>query len=258
MSAATDRLNAVLPRALPRVLPVVVGFVVVAFGYYWLLQSGISSYVRSLAEARTLETRVRALDDTVARGKGMTRPDEAEALRLFEERVSNEDQVADVLERLTRAVTESATDGKLRNLAIGTGDQSTTGAPGQPRPAAAGSTETIDPRWGLFPYNLTHTPVTLSFDASYATIVSFFSKIRDLPTAIEIRSVKLTRGLPLMTMQLTVFVFRRGDMIPGASLAAPAQPEENAPRPPRVEQPVFNPLAPRIVEPGGRGRGPGD
>lgn len=250
MSAATDRINAVVPR----VLPIAVGFLVVAVGYYWLLQPGIAVLSRSRSEAQTLEVRVRGLEVAVARSRGLSWPDETHALKMFEEQVAKEDRVADVAERLTRAVTESATDGKLRNLAMGTSDQLETGAPGQARPAAAGEAETIDPRWGLFPFSLTHTPLTLSFDASYGTIVSFFAKIRDLPTAIEIRSVRLTRGLPLMSMQLTVFVFRRGDVLPGWSLAGSVPPGPNMPMPPLVEQPSSNPLVPRIVEPRGPGR----
>ena len=249
MSAATDRLNALLPR----VLPIVVGLIVVSAGYSWLLQSGIADYRRIRDDAQTLEARVRVLEETVARSRGMTWPDEARALTLFEERVSKEDRVADVAEQLMRTVAESATDGKLRNLAMGTGDQSATGTSGQVRPVAAGEIETIDPRWSLFPYTLSHTPVTMSFDASYGTIAGFFSKIRDLPTAIEIRSVKLTRGLPLMNAQLTVFVFRRGDMVPGASAAGTAHPGANTPLPPGFEPPATNPLVPRIIEP----RGPG-
>ena len=249
MSAATDRINA----ALPRVLPLVVGVMAVAAGYYWLLQPGIADYRRVRAEAQTLEARVRVLEATIARGQDLTWPDRPQALDLFEQRVSKEDRVADVVERLTRAVTESATDGKLSNLAIGSGDQAAPDTSGQMRPAESGELETIDPRWNLFPYSLTHTTVRLSFDASYATIAGFFSKIRDLPTAIEIRSVKLTRALPLMSVELTVFVFRRGDLLPDVRATVPFQPAPGAPRLSGPEGLPVNPLVPRIIEP----RGPG-
>ena len=249
MSAATDRINALLQR----ILPIVVGVIVVALGYYWVLQHSIADYLRSRAEVLALEPRVRVLVARVTHGRGTGWPDEAQAITLFEERVSKQDSVAVVVELLMRAVAESATDGKLRNLAIRTDEQSATGTSGQVRRVAAGEIEMIDPRWGLFPYSLTHTPVTLSFDASYGTIASFFSKIRDLPTAIEIRSVKLTRGLPLMSVQVTVFVFRRGDIQPGTGAAVPLEPAPGAfQRSVTGGQPT-SPLLPRVVEP----RGPG-
>jgi hypothetical protein len=249
VSASTDRINAVVPR----VLPIAVGVVVVAIGYYVLLQPAITAFLRSRAEAETLEVRARALEEEVVRGRGLPWPDEAQAITMFEERVSKEDRVADVAERLTRAVAESAIDGQLRNLAMGTGDQPDAGATGRALAAAAGEAESIDPRWGLFPFSLTHTSLTLSFDASYATIVTFFSKLHDLPSAIEIRSVKLTRGMPLMSAQLTIFVFRRGDMIGGQSPLGPSQPGASVLPSTAIEQPSANPLTPRVVGP----RGPG-
>jgi hypothetical protein len=249
MSAATDRINALLPR----ILPVVLGVVIVSFGYYWVLEPGIADVLRNRVEVRTLAARVRVLEERTARGGGIVSTDQDQAISLFEQRVSKEDRVADVGERLIRAVAESATDGKLRNLVMGTGDPPAAGLAGQVRQVAAGEVETVDPRWSLFPYRLTHTPVTLSFDASYGTIARFFSKIRDLPTAVEIRSVKLTRGLPLMSAQLTVFVFRRGDLVAGAGAAGSLQPTPGASQVPEPAGPPANPLVPRVVEP----RGPG-
>jgi hypothetical protein len=249
VSAATDRTNA----ALPRVLPLAVGVLAVAAGYFWLVQPGIADYRRIRAEAQTLDARVRVLEDTIVRGQKTAGPDGPQALELFEQRVSKEDRVTEVVERLTRAVTESAIDGKLGNLAIDSGDQAAPGTSGEARPAEAGEFETVDPRWNLFPYSLTHTTVRLSFDASYGTIAGFFSKIRDLPTTIEIRSVKLTRGLPLMSVELTVFVFRRGDLLPDVRAAVPFQPAPGAPRLSGPEGLPANPLVPRTIEP----RGPG-
>lgn len=249
MSAASDRINDVLQR----ILPIAVGVILVSVGYYWLLAPGIAAYLRLRDEAKPLEARMLLIEQAVTRGRGIAWPDETEAIKLFEQRVPKEDRVAEVAERLTQAVTDSATDGKLRNLAMGTGSEPTAGAPGQPRPAGPGVVEPVDPRWSLFPYSLTHTPLTLSFDASYGTIANFFSRIRDLPTAVEIRSVKLTRGLPLMSVEVTLFVFRRGDFQPAAGATLPP---DLAPGVLRLQEPgtqQTNPLAPRVIE----GRGPG-
>jgi len=241
MSATGDRINALLER----VLPTVVGLIVVAFGYYWLIQPALTDYMKSRAAMLPLEARVRFLEERVARGRLVAWPDEAEALRLFEQRVSKDNRVSDVVERLTGAIAESAADGKLRNLAMGAGDAATAEAAGQGRPASERDVEPNDPRWSLFPYALTRTPVTISFDGSYGTMVSFFSKIRDLPTGIEIRSVKLTRGLPLMNVQVKLFVFRRGDMLSDAGVIRPAVTAPDDQR--------SSPAAPRVVLPGGSG-----
>lgn len=241
MSATGDRINALLER----VLPIVVGLMVVAFGYYWVLQPALADYVKSRAAMLPLEARVRFLEERVARGRRVAWPDEAEALRLFEQRVSKDSRVSDVVERLTVAIAESATDGKLRNLAIEAGDAATAETAGPGRPASAREVEPSDPRWSLFPYALTRTPVRISFDGSYGTIVSFFSRLRDLPTGIEIRSVKLTRGLPLMNAQVKLFVFRRGDMLSDAGVSRPAVPSPDDQR--------SSPAAPRVVVPGGSG-----
>jgi hypothetical protein len=250
VSAASGRINALLPR----VLPMAVGIIIVACGYYGLVQSGVGDYLRLRVEAQSLEARVRTLDETAARGRGLQWPDENQAITLFEARVSKDDRVAEVAERLVRAVAESSTDGKLRRLAMGTAAQPAIGASGQGRPVATTEVEPIDPRWSLFPYTLTQTPVTLSFEASYATITSFFAKLRDLPTAIEIRSVKLTRGLPLMTMELTVFVFRRGDLQPGAGAIVPFGSDSRALQSPGRDVDPANALVPRVILPS---RGPG-
>jgi Tfp pilus assembly protein PilO len=245
VSAATDRINALVPR----VLHLIVGVMVVAAGYYWLLQPRIDGYRKLRAEAQTLDARVRVLEDAIARGRNMTWPDRAQALDLFERRVSKEDRVAATVERLVKAVTESAADGKLGDLAISTGDQAAADTSGQERPASTGEAETIDPRWSLFPYSVAHTAIRMSFEASYETIATFFSKIRDLPTAIEIRSVKLTRGLPLMRAELTVFVFRRSDRQPDAGAVASFQPTLRTPRLSEPASPAGSPVVPRIIEP---------
>jgi len=258
MSARTDRLNAVLQRA----LPLVVVAIVLGFGYYWLLQPVVSGYLRSREEARPLESRVKVLEATVARLQGVQWPNEGEALTLFEERVAKDDRVGDVMELLTRAVADSATDRKLRNLAISTGDEAvaavagaSAGAAPRVRPASAGQAEVIDPRWSLFPYRLTHTLVTLSFDSSFSTIQGFLWRLRDLPTAIEVRTMTLSRALPLMRFQITLLVFQRGDAlapVPAAAAPSPSGPPVMPPAQPSGVV-VPNPMAPRVITP----RGPG-
>jgi hypothetical protein len=61
--------------------------------------------------------------------------------------------------------------------------------------------------------------------------------LRDMPTTVEIRSATLTRGLPLMTIELLVRVLQRGGAVDAAS---PAMPVAAAPA-------VGSPTAPRLV-----------
>jgi hypothetical protein len=240
VSAATDRFNLIAPRA----LPLLAGLVVLGLGYYWFVGPNVVGFTKAQAEARALDLRVKMLRQAVGQGQSGKSPDGNEAFKRFEERVSKDDRVAEVSELLVKAVTESATDGKLRNLAMGTGGELTRGATEPVR--AATDARTIDARWALFPYNLTFTPVTISFDSSYSTIAGFFAKIHDLPTTIEIQSVKLTRGLPLMHAQITVLVFRRGDRVATAEVL---EPERAAPTPAASQSPSLpNPLIPRIIE----------
>jgi len=236
--SAGNRVN----TAVERWLPVAVALVIVVLGYVWILQPRVADYMRSRTETQTLQTRVQVLQDAVARGRGGEAPDESAALKQFEARVSPDDRTADVVQALTKALLDSATDGKLRSLVVNTGEDAVSAAGGAPRVVFSGGNESIDPRWSLFPYALTHTPVMVSFEASYATIARFLWRVRDLPTAVEVRQLELTRGLPLMKMQLTVFVFRRSDVRTGAVSA------DAPPAPPAG--PDDNPLTPRVTRPG--------
>lgn len=244
MSAASDRINVLLPR----VLPWAAAALIVSVSYSLYLQPIVTGYTKSRAEAQSLETSLRRIQITVDRGRQTAWPDEAEPLRLFEARVSKDDHVADVAELLTAALNDSATDGKLRNLAIGTGDDALPSVPAGARKPGPGEAEPIDPRWSLFPYQLRHTPVSLSFDCSYQTIVNFLWRVRDLPTTIEVRSMKLTRGLPLMHLEFTFFVFQRGDSTAPA-VQQPVQPAPETLAPPRTEDPAQNPFTPRLLRP---------
>ena len=245
MTLSNRRINAILQL----VLPYVIGIAIAAVGYFWYISPVFTTYLRSRSDAQALEARLRGVEAVVARGRSAAWPDEAEPLRLFESRVAKDDHVMDVVELLTKALNDSVADGKLRNLAIGTGDEAVATSPSAVRTTLPGDAEVIDPRWSLFPYPLKHTPVTMSFDCSYATIVNFLWRVRDLPTAIEVRSMKLTRGLPLMSVQFTFFVFQRGDSTATAS-QQPPQPATETPPGPRTQEPAQSPFTPRLLKPG--------
>jgi hypothetical protein len=197
---------------------------IVVGGYVWFVQPRISAYRQNLAEVTRLETRVRALQDAVKDGGGAPSPDDAPALALFEQRLSKDDVVPEVVERLARLAGESAAAGRVRGVTITTGDpvqaHTTNAAPS----LGSGGVVIPDPRFGLFPGPVAYTPVAVSFESSYEAIAGFAWRLRDLPTIVEIRSVELTRGLPLMRVAVQVLVFQSGEARIAPSSLAPGPP----------------------------------
>jgi hypothetical protein len=222
-------------ETLDRVLPVIVVAAIVALGYFLFVQSRVAEYLRARTEITTLEARVGTLQDTVNRGRTAPSADEAAALRLFEERMSPDDRVADVVELLARLAADSAPKGTMKGLQIVTGTSARwpTGSAGQAatRRGSGEPADEPDPRFGLFPVTLTYTPVTVSFQGSYGAIERFVWRLRDMPTMIEIRSMELARGLPLMQVSIRLFVYQRGAAVvsPGLIPPGPAGPPQ-APR----------------------------
>jgi hypothetical protein len=210
--------------SLSRYLPVAVAVIIIALGYVWFIQPRLSDYLRDRDEIASLENRVQSLQSTVDRGRSVKSPDVAATLHLYEERVSADDHVSDVVELLARQALDSAPAGRVKALQIATGT-SATWAPGQaaaPSRTDAELADQPDPRFGLFPSSVIYTPVTVSFDSSYEAITSFAWRLRDMPTLVEIRAMELTRGLPLMHATFRLFVYQRGP-------AAPVAPRTSAP-----------------------------
>lgn len=216
-----------------RVIPVVLVAAIALVGYFWFAQPRIAEYLTNRNEIRLLETQVRGLQDEVNRGRGVAPVDEAAALRLFDERVSTDDKVSEIVETLAKAALDSAPKGQVRGLQIQTGESQ----PWRPGPAQArtgdAASEAPDPRMGLFPVPVTYTPVTVSFESSYAAISRFVWRLRDMPTLIEIQSMDLARGLPYMKARLRILVYQRGEAPSGPGVAAPG--------------PAASPVVPRVA-----------
>jgi hypothetical protein len=217
-----------------RFAPLIVVAACLLVGYFWFVQPSVSEYVRLRTERSALESRVSLLRDTVNRGRSVLPPDEAAAMRLFEERTSADDKVSEVAELLARRALESAPKGRVRGLQIQTGT-SIRWQPGQrlqDSGRAGEGADDPDPRFALFGTPLTYTPITITFESSYEAITSFVWQLRDLPTTIELRSMELTRGLPLMKATIQIFVYQRGAS-PGLPGLAPGG--------------VTSPTAPRVA-----------
>ena len=202
-------------EALERLLPFVVIAAVVAIGYMAVVRPRLDAYLATRADAAALRQRVQTLQASVERSRALAPADTQASLAAFEARVSGDDTVADVAALLARAVLDSAPAGQLRGFTIDTGDRPGLEARSAPRGAAqdAGSAQAIDgpdARVGLFPHAVAWTPVRVTFESTFQAIGTFLSKIRDLPTLVEIRSARLTRGLPLMKLEVVIRVYQRG------------------------------------------------
>jgi hypothetical protein len=226
-----------LTGTLERLLPFLTIVAIVTAGWFWFVQPRLGAYLRARTDAAALEERVRTLQQASGRARPQPPADLSRSQREFEARVSAEDRVADVAAALARAVLASAPAGKLRSFVIESGD-SVPSRGGSDRAAIAGvgsGADGGDPRLALFPYAVSYTPVRVSFESTFEAAGNLMWLLRDLPTAVEVRSATLTRGLPLMKIDLLVRVLRRGETIEiaGAGMPAagnPATPSPTAPR----------------------------
>lgn len=220
MSTSTTRVT----NTIERFLPLIVLVVILLFAYFWFIQPRVTSYLAGRGEVSSLEARLQGLQNTVRQGRTETPSDSAAVMRRFEAMVSADDKVADVVEFLVRTATASAPKDKFRGLQVQTGDPLRPGGTDRgPRVAGSPVTEG-DPRYQLFPVALVRTPVTISFESTFEGIAEFVWRLRDLPTLIEIRSLELTRALPLMKASMTVFVYQRGAAVPDGPPVPDPQP----------------------------------
>ena len=141
---------------------------------------------QAAAQAIDLRARLGALatgtipiDDAVGRGPRRPSP----ALQEFEQRVPDADRVPDLVERLARIAAEGA--GDVAALRIETGGRADAGG---------NDASVVDPRLELFGAPLASTPIAVGFEATYSGVGRFLWRLRNLPTAVEIRTLEVTRS----------------------------------------------------------------
>lgn len=152
---------------------------------------------REAAEAA--RRRLAALQEDLVRQRGLTRnlpiAAEAAAKREFEIRTSDGDRTSDVADAIV-SLANSPSVGGLANLSIET---------------AAAIEGSVDPRIALFQQPVAHTPMTVTFQASYERIRRFFWNLHTLPSTFELRSVELipAPATALVHARVVLFVFHR-------------------------------------------------
>jgi len=211
-----------------RLLPLLLVAAIVACGHLWLIQPRLSAYLRARSDADALQGRVKTLQTSAARALALPPADVAASLREFERRVSPDDRVADVAQALGEAVLDSAPPDMLRGFTIETGDRV--------QQAIGAGNRGADARVALFPYAVGYTPVRITFESTFESAGTFLWKLRGLPTLVELRSARMTRGLPLMRVEVLLYVFQRGAAMDASQAAAPggATPGPGAAVVPRV------------------------
>ncbi|MBI1873723.1 MAG: hypothetical protein HYS05_07530 [Acidobacteria bacterium] len=216
------RLSA-LGATLRRLLPIIVALVVVAVGFMFFVEPRVAELLRRQTESRGLENRVATLRSSIDRAGRTPASGQDEVMRQFEARTPAEDKVADVIEMVAKRALDPKAPGRLRGLLIEAGQRASFGAPDVASvsgPRVAGTPtqpDAVDPRLALFGGPFDYTPISLSFLSTYDRVGDFFWRCRDLPTTVEIRTVEITRGLPLVKVRMTMFVFQRPAVSPGTA-----------------------------------------
>jgi hypothetical protein len=237
VNAHTGRLGDALNRLMPFLI--VVAIVTVAF--FLFIQAPLNAYLRSRSDVAALQVRMKTLQDARARAGNSPQVDLAASIRAFESQMAADDKVSDVTAILAKSVIDHAPADKLRGFSIETGDRiqiSSDAARAVPVAAIGSVGTTPDPRLSLFPASVSYTPVKVTFSSTFEAIAGFMWTVKDLPTTVEIKSSTLTRGLPLMKMELLIWVYQRGSSAspePGVAPSAPGAPVSGAaPVGPRV------------------------
>lgn len=203
-----------------RIVPIVVPVLIVGVCYLTVIEPRARAARRAQAETIAVRARLSAIPVgvTVPRGEIASVNTAGE----FEHRVPATDPVPDLLERLARVALEGSPSGSLRRLKIETADRvelAGPGAEGGPRVAST-STDQPDPRFALFATSLTYTLISVKFEATYPALGGFLWNLRNLPTAIEIRSLDVTHvAVPaedsrFLQVELVLFAFQRGAATP--------------------------------------------
>jgi hypothetical protein len=226
-----------LAETLERLLPFLTVVVIITAGWFWFVQPRLVVYLRSRTDTAALEERVRTLQQASNRAQPAPAADLERTAREFEARVSAGDKVAEVAAAFAQAVLANAPAGQLRSFVIDAGDRASTSRGAAAERTSASGSDGADPRLALFPYAVSYTPLRVSFDSTFEAAGNVLWQLRDLPTVVEVRSATLTRGLPLMKMELLVRVLQRGGTIDAGAYALPAV----------VAEPVPGPTAPRLA-----------
>ncbi len=166
---------------LSRHAPLAIFVALLAAGWMLLVQPRANANARTAKEIDSLRERVTALRTSMANPLPPAPP--VDPIATFEQHVPEGDATSALLEQLARVAAAS----RVSNLLIETADPVVVATSGGSGPQVVGGAAP-DPRFALFAAPLTYSPVTMSFDAEYASAGEVLWLLRDLATTVEIRT----------------------------------------------------------------------
>lgn len=188
------------PERLKRAAPFALPLLIIVIGWMFVVRPVASGNASVAREVDQLDQRLAQVRASVSQPPPPQVVGDARA--SFERQVPARDvsyQVFEQLARLARA------EGAM-TLEIETGDQVVVAAAG-PQPTGGALP---DPRFALFEAPLVYSPISMSFDAEFARLGQFLWNLRDLATAVEIRTIDV-KAAPggRVHVTLTLFAYAR-------------------------------------------------
>ena len=174
-------------QQLRRFAPFVLPFVIVGAGWMLLIRG---TAVESARAGRDLEGLRQRLNSVRALMASPPPPAiTADPVKAFERRVPSRDVSGAIVNELLRLARTT----EVADPSVETGEPGVVTPTSGPQVAGAASS---DPRFQLFATPLTYTPVTMGFDADYASLGEFLWRLRDLSTVVEVRRLSVARQAP--------------------------------------------------------------
>jgi hypothetical protein len=209
---------------LSRSATAIVCLAMAVLAYFWFIQPRVAAYVLARNDVRTQQARVATLQDALTRGARIPPATDAAFVADFARRMSADDKVSEILASIARSLGSGDADTRVRGLLIEAGErlpvavQPSATDPRvdteprvaqQDRGAAGRAIPGGDPRAQLLPGPLLCTPVTVSFESDFEAVGSFLWGLRDAPTVVEVSSLTVERGLPLMKVRAELLIYQR-------------------------------------------------
>jgi hypothetical protein len=225
-------------EGLQRLLPIVLPIALLVIGYLWFVQPWISAGVESRIDAQVLASRASSLDVLVKRAGAVEKtPDET--MPEFERIVPADSRVADLVELVAKLALEPANPDEARGLQVDTGQRAALRlAPAGAATASGLADQGSDARLALFaPIALECTPITVKFEATYDRVGTFLWRLHELPIFADVRSLEVTRALPLLKVRLVLLAYQRV----GSAIVPGQAPSQGQPAGPKVADVVGRP-----------------
>jgi hypothetical protein len=190
-------------QQLRRYAPIGVVILIVALGWIVFVSPALGRSTRASRQVTSLRQQ---LEQVRASARGPApEPVPGNPAAAFQRQVAAGDASSELLEQLASL----ASSAQAANLLIETGERVVITPPTGPQVANQAQP---DPRLALFNVQLAYSPVTMSFDGDFENAGAMLWRLRDLATAVEIRSVEITpvgSDLRRVHVAMSLFAYAR-------------------------------------------------